>query len=199
MIKLPEHLSYDKETTAKLRTQKIFRYGDVKRFDDELDFLMGFVPDLKKDFLTEYKDIEDCLQKGTTSALESIYSQLKRSNQGNPEKHVRAKAMIGMENNYLKGQTTRGKYNNDACRVLVMKYHNPNIVGAGANQHVQQRMLNIKQKQDGYNPDAFPTMAKIAQHYGEKCPILEYSILPAQSIIERHTVSYTHLTLPTKA
>ena len=38
MIKLPEHLSYDKETTAKLRTQKIFRYGDVKRFDDELDF-----------------------------------------------------------------------------------------------------------------------------------------------------------------
>ena len=170
MIKLPEHLSYDKETTAKLRTQKIFRYGDVKRFDDELDFLMGFVPDLKKDFLTEYKDIEDCLQKGTTSALESIYSQLKRSNQGNPEKHVRAKAMIGMENNYLKGQTTRGKYNNDAWRVLVMKYHNPNIVGSGANQHVQQRMLNIKQKQDGYNPDAFPTMAKIAQHYGEKCP-----------------------------
>ena len=186
MIKLPEHLSYDKETTAKLRTQKIFRYGDVKRFDDELDFLMGFVPDLKKDFLTEYKDIEDCLQKGTTSALESIYSQLKRSNQGNPEKHVRAKAMIGMENNYLKGQTTRGTYNNDAWRVLVMKYHNPNIVGSGANQHVQQRMLNIKQKQDGYNPDAFPTMAKIAQHYGEKCPILEYSILPAQSIIERH-------------
>ena len=186
MIKLPEHLSYDKETTAKLRTQKIFRYGDVKRFDDELDFLMGFVPDLKKDFLTESKDIEDCLQKGTTSALESIYSQLKRSNQGNPEKHVRAKAMIGMENNYLKGQTTRGKYNNDAWRVLVMKYHNPNIVGSGANQHVQQRMLNIKQKQDGYNPDAFPTMAKIAQHYGEKCPILEYSILPAQSIIERH-------------
>ena len=91
-----------------------------------------------------------------------------------------------MENNYLKGQTTRGKYNNDAWRVLVMKYHNPNIVGSGANQHVQQRMLNIKQKQDGYNPDAFPTMAKIAQHYGEKCPILEYSILPAQSIIERH-------------
>ena len=50
MIKLPEHLSYDKETTAKLRTQKILSYGDVKRFDDELDFLMGFVPDLKKDF-----------------------------------------------------------------------------------------------------------------------------------------------------
>ena len=44
MINLPEHLSYDKETIAKLRTQKIFRYGDVKRFDDELDFLMGFVP-----------------------------------------------------------------------------------------------------------------------------------------------------------
>ena len=186
MINLPEHLSYDKETIAKLRTQKIFRYGDVKRFDDELDFLMGFVPDLKKDFLTEYEDIEDCLKRGTTSALESIYSQLKRSREGSPDKIARAKMQVGMDDNMLKGQSTKGEYNNDAWRVLVMKYHNPNIVGSGADEKIQKRMLNIKQKQDGYNPEAFPTMKKIAEHYKERCPILEYSILPAQSIIERH-------------
>ena len=45
-----------------LRTQKIFRYDDVVRFDQELDFLMSYKDALIKDFLTEYNDIED-LQK----------------------------------------------------------------------------------------------------------------------------------------
>ena len=178
-LKLPEHLSYDKDTIKKLRTQKIFRYGDVERFDQELDFLMSHKNDLIKDFLTEYKDIEDCLERGTTSAMEAIYSRLNRSKEGN------IKATIG-KNSWLKGQSTKGKYNNDAWRVLVMKYHNPNLAGLAASHDVQKRALSIKQKQDGYNPDAFPTMKKIAEHYQEICPILEYSILPAQSIIERH-------------
>lgn len=178
-LKLPEHLSYDKDTIKKLRTQKIFRYGDVERFDQELDFLMSHKNDLIKDFLTEYKDIEDCLERGTTSAMEAIYSRLNRSKEGN------IKATIG-KNSWLKGQSTKGKYNNDAWRVLVMKYHNPNLAGVAASHDVQKRALSIKQKQDGYNPDAFPTMKKIAEHYQDRCPILEYSILPAQSIIERH-------------
>ena len=179
-LKLPEHLSYDKDTISKLRTQKIFRYGDVARFDQELDFLMSHKNDLIKDFLTEYKDIEDCLEKGTTSAMEAIYSRLNRSKEGN------MKAAIGSDKSFLKGQSTRGKYNNDAWRVLVMKYHNPNLAGVASSHDVQKRALSIKQKQDGYNPDAFPTMKKIAEHYQDRCPILEYSILPAQSIIERH-------------
>lgn len=178
-LKLPEHLSYDKDTIKKLRTQKIFRYGDVERFDQELDFLMSHKNDLIKDFLTEYKDIEDCLERGTTSAMEAIYSRLNRSKEGN------IKATVG-KNSWLKGQSTKGKYNNDAWRVLVMKYHNPNLAGVAASHDVQKRALSIKQKQDGYNPDAFPTMKKIAEHYQDRCPILEYSILPAQSIIERH-------------
>lgn len=178
-LKLPEHLSYDKDTIKKLRTQKIFRYGDVERFDQELDFLMSHKNDLIKDFLTEYKDIEDCLERGTTSAMEAIYSRLNRSKEGN------IKATIG-KNSWLKGQSTKGKYNNDAWRVLVMKYHNPNLAGLAASHDVQKRALSIKQKQDGYNPEAFPTMKGIAEHYGDLCPILEYSILPAQSIIERH-------------
>lgn len=178
-LKLPEHLSYDKDTIKKLRTQKIFRYGDVERFDQELDFLMSHKNDLIKDFLTEYKDIEDCLERGTTSAMEAIYSRLNRSKEGN------IKATIG-KNSWLKGQSTKGKYNNDAWRVLVMKYHNPNLAGLAASHDVQKRALSIKQKQDGYNPEAFPTMKGIAEHYGDICPILEYSILPAQSIIERH-------------
>ena len=179
-LKLPEHLSYDKDTISKLRTQKIFRYGDVARFDQELDFLMSHKNDLIKDFLTEYKDIEDCLEKGTTSAMEAIYSRLNRSKEGN------MKAAIGSDKSFLKGQSTRGKYNNDAWRVLVMKYHNPNLAGVAASHEIQKRALSIKQKKDGYNPEAFPTMQKIAAHYGDLCPILEYSILPAQSIIERH-------------
>ena len=178
-LKLPEHLSYDKDTIKKLRTQKIFRYGDVERFDQELDFLMSHKNDLIKDFLTEYKDIEDCLERGTTSAMEAIYSRLNRSKEGN------IKATVG-KNSWLKGQSTKGKYNNDAWRVLVMKYHNPNLAGVAASHDVQKRALSIKQKQDGYNPDAVPTMKKIAEHYQDRCPILEYSILPAQSIIERH-------------
>jgi len=178
-LKLPEHLSYDKDTIKKLRTQKIFRYGDVERFDQELDFLMSHKNDLIKDFLTEYKDIEDCLERGTTSAMEAIYSRLNRSKEGN------IKATIG-KNSWLKGQSTKGKYNNDAWRVLVMKYHNPNLAGVAKSEDIQKRVLSIKQKQDGYNPEAFPTMKGIAEHYGDICPILEYSILPAQSIIERH-------------
>ena len=67
-----------------------------------------------------------------------------------------------------------------------MKYHNPNLAGVAASHEIQKRALSIKQKKDGYNPEAFPTMQKIAAHYGDLCPILEYSILPAQSIIERH-------------
>lgn len=153
--------------------------GDVERFDQELDFLMSHKNDLIKDFLTEYKDIEDCLERGTTSAMEAIYSRLNRSKEGN------IKATVG-KNSWLKGQSTKGKYNNDAWRVLVMKYHNPNLAGVAASHDVQKRALSIKQKQDGYNPDAFPTMKKIAEHYQDRCPILEYSILPAQSIIERH-------------
>ena len=184
-LKLPEHLSYDKETIKKLRTQKIFRYGDVKRFDDELDFLMGFVPDLLKDFLAEYKDIEDCLERGTTYEMESIYARLNRSAEGDPNKLIRSKAQIGNDKSLLKGVSTKGKYQNDAWRVLVMKYHNPNLVGIAKAEDIQKRALSIKQKQDGYNPEAFPTMKKIAEHYGDLCPILEYSILPANSIIER--------------
>ena len=80
----------------------------------------------------------------------------------------------------------KGKYKNDAWRVLVMKYHNPNLAGVAKSEDIQKRVLSIKQKQDGYNPEAFPTMKKIAEHYGDLCPILEYSILPANSIIERH-------------
>lgn len=30
-LKLPEHLSYDKDTIKKLRTQKIFRYGGCRK------------------------------------------------------------------------------------------------------------------------------------------------------------------------
>ncbi len=196
-LKLPEHLSYSKEEIEKLRTQKIFRYGDVKRFDDELDFLMGFVPDLVKDFLTEYEDIQACLEKGTTSAMGAIYSQLKRSKEGSPDKALRNKATLqGNEDikeldigddSFLKGQTDEdGKITTDAWRVLVMKYHNPNIVGKGQDQGVQERMLRLRQAQDGYRASAFPTMMKIANHYKDLCPVLEYSILPAQSIIERH-------------
>ena len=184
-LKLPEHLSYDKETIKKLKTQKIFRYGDVERFDRELDFLMSFKDDLIKDFLTEYKDIEDCLETGTTSAMEAIYSRLNRAVVGGVTKMVRGKAGVS-DDSFLKGQSTKGKYNNDAWRVLVMKYHNPNLAGVASSHDVQKRALSIKQKQDGYNPDAFPTMKKIAEHYQDRCPILEYSILPAQSIIERH-------------
>ena len=184
-LKLPEHLSYDKETIKKLKTQKIFRYGDVERFDRELDFLMSFKDDLIKDFLTEYKDIEDCLETGTTSAMEAIYSRLNRAVVGGVTKMVRGKAGVS-DDSFLKGQSTKGKYNNDAWRVLVMKYHNPNLAGVAASHEIQKRALSIKQKKDGYNPEAFPTMQKIAAHYGDLCPILEYSILPAQSIIERH-------------
>ena len=68
-LKLPDYLSYDRETIKKLRTQKIFRYGDVKRFDDELDYLMGFKDQLIEDLFAEYDSIEDCLNKGTTSAM----------------------------------------------------------------------------------------------------------------------------------
>jgi len=174
-----------KNMKYQLRTQKIFRYGDVARFDQELDFLMSHKDALIKDFLTEYNNIEDCLQRGTTSALEASYSQMKRPGVEEYLSSARAKMQVGMDDNsLLKGQSTKGKYNNDAWRVLVMKYYNPNVV---ANERVQKRMLSIKQKQDGYNPDAFPTMKGIAEHYGDICPIIEYSILPAQTIIERHT------------
>ena len=60
-----------KNIKHQLITQKIFRYGDVARFDQELDFLMSHKDAMIKDFLTEYNDIEDCLQRGTTSALEA--------------------------------------------------------------------------------------------------------------------------------
>jgi len=195
MITLPEHLSYSREEVAKLRTQKIFRYGDVARLDKELDFLCTFKNDLIKDFLKEYKDIEDCLQKGTTSAMGAIYAQLKKSKEGIPDKALMNKATaqgnpdvefnIG-DDSFLKGQTVDGKLTHDAWRVLVMKYHNPNIVGRGQEKGVQERMLKLRQAQDGYRASAFPTMMKIADHYKELCPVLEYSILPAQSIIERH-------------
>ena len=195
-LKLPEHLSYSKERIEELKTQKIFRYGDVPRFDDELDFLMGFVPDLKKDFLTEYKDIQDCLDRGTTSAMQSVYKELKTDEDG--DKYLRNKALASgrsltdvdslADPSLFKGQTTGGKLNYDAWRVLVMKYNNPNLMQAtGAKaEEVQKRLLSIQQKKDGYRPEAFPTMKKIADHYQERCPVLEYSILPAQSIIERH-------------
>ena len=186
-LKLPEHLSYSKEEIEKLRTQKIFRYGDVKRFDDELDFLMGFVPDLVKDFLTEYEDIQACLEKGTTSAMGAIYSQLKRSKEGSPDKALRNKATLqGNEDikeldigddSFLKGQTDEdGKITTDAWRVLVMKYHNPNIVGKGQDQGVQERMLRLRQAQDGYRASAFPTMMKIANHYKDLC-LLDFYFL----------------------
>jgi hypothetical protein len=176
-----------KNMKYQLRTQKIFRYGDVARFDQELDFLMSYKDALIKDFLTEYNDIEDCLQRGTTDVFETSYRMIMMKKAGKEEylSIARAKMQVGMDDNsLLKGQSTKGKYNNDAWRALVMKYYNPNIV---ADESIQKRMLNIKQKHDGYNPDAFPIMKGIAEHYGDICPIIFFSILPAQSIIERHT------------
>ena len=43
-----------------------------------------------------------------------------------------------------------------------------------------------KRRIDCYNVDRFKTMKSIGERYGDICPILEYSILPANSIIERH-------------
>ena len=63
-MKLPSYLDYDKDTIKRLRTQKIFRYGDVERFDKELDYLMSFKDELIKDFFAEYDNIEDCLNRG---------------------------------------------------------------------------------------------------------------------------------------
>ena len=173
-LKLPDYLSYDRETIKKLRTQKIFRYGDVKRFDDELDYLMGFKDQLIEDFFAEYDSIEDCLNKGTTSAMGAIYKNLNRSKEGQGTKDG------------LKGVSKNGKWDLDAWRVLVVKYHNPNIAGPGSDPKYQNELLDRKRRMDGYNVDRFKTMKGIGERYGDICPILEYSILPANSIIERH-------------
>jgi len=170
-----------KNMKYQLRTQKIFRYDDVARFDQELDFLMSYKDALIKDFLTEYNDIEDCLQRGTTNVFGTIYSLMKRVEE---EYLSIARAKINKKENENKKRYYNMYKGGNAWRALVMKFYNPNIV---ADESIQKRMLNIKQKHDGYNPDAFPTMKGISEHYGDICSMIMYSILPAQSIIERHT------------
>tara|TARA_B100000085_G_scaffold96474_1_gene87536 strand:+ start:1218 stop:2039 length:822 start_codon:yes stop_codon:yes gene_type:complete len=173
-MKLPSYLDYDKDTIKRLRTQKIFRYGDVERFDKELDYLMSFKDELIKDFFAEYDSIEDCLNKGTTSAMGAIYKNLNKSKEG-----------VGKAED-LKGVSKNGEWDLDAWRVLVVKYHNPNIAGPGSDPNYQNELLDRKRRMDGYNVDKFKTMKGIGERYGDICPILEYSILPANSIIERH-------------